>query len=293
MRLPEFSEFSFGFALTENLMNGSYLPGVRGAPTFPNLYSEGKAGGGYDVEIPAKGVPLFLQFKIPQVVTKSTKKRPAGFALPYYRMHLLRRKFSLQHQSLLTHAKQRRLVFYSAPLFHTTNNLNSYYDRREVPKNCAFFRPQQIGPLDDAAHYVAYEKPSKVGWLFSDPVQLEGGIDFEHFVVEVQRSLSITRVQETNSEFFKSLAEEMIQTVRDTVLHAEYLAREQSLQQRDIFSPAWQVGYDESPQMRAERIEHQSREWFRSLLDRFPPPAAAGYMARFYLDCELIIIGRD
>jgi hypothetical protein len=274
-------------------MNGGYLPGVRGAPTFPNLYNEGKAGGGYDVKIPKKGAPLYLQFKIPQIVTRSSGKCPPGIIPPYYRMHLMRRKYSLQHQSLLTHARRGRLVYYSSPTFHTTDDLNTFYGDREVPLNSVFISPDVIGALTDEPHHVAYPKTGKEAWLCSAPVQLDGHIDFEHFRSNLHQSLSVERRQDTNAQFFKALAEEITQTLRSTVLQAERQARERPPQQRDEFSPAWQVGYEEAPEVRAERIENRSRQQFQLLLDRFPLPAAVGYMARFYLDCELIIVGSD
>jgi hypothetical protein len=131
----------------------------------------------------------------------------------------------------------------------------------------------------------------KEAWLCSSPVQLDGNIGFEHFHSELYQRLSVGQV--TNAQFFKDLAEEIIQTLKSTVLRAEHQARERDTQQGDQFSPAWQVGYEEAPELRAERIENRSREQFHLLLERFPLPAAVGYMARFYLDCELIIVGSD
>lgn len=48
---PEMSEFSYGFAFTNELMTS---PGghVIAAPEFPSLQKEGTPGGGYDVKIP-------------------------------------------------------------------------------------------------------------------------------------------------------------------------------------------------------------------------------------------------
>lgn len=59
---PEMSEFSYGFAFTNELITvpGAY---VVGALEVPSLQKEGKPGGGYDVKIPF-GSPLFLQFKL-------------------------------------------------------------------------------------------------------------------------------------------------------------------------------------------------------------------------------------
>ena len=79
----EFSEFSFGYALTEAFIWDMGLPMV-GAPIFPNLFTEGQPGGGYDVRIPAVGLPIFLQFKLSEVIVKSSKYLPPIFSLPYY-----------------------------------------------------------------------------------------------------------------------------------------------------------------------------------------------------------------
>jgi hypothetical protein len=60
---PDFSEFSYGYAVTEELV-ASLKATVVAAPIFPSLYEEGKKGGGYDVKIPLSGKPIFLQFKL-------------------------------------------------------------------------------------------------------------------------------------------------------------------------------------------------------------------------------------
>jgi hypothetical protein len=298
LRYPEFSEFSFGFALTENLINGSYLPGVKGAPTFPNLYSEGKAGGGYDVKIPAKGFPLFLQFKIPQVITRATSKQPAGFSRPYYRMHLLRRKHSLQHQSLLSHANRGRLVYYVTPTFHTTTDLNRHYDKRAVPQNSIFIRPNQIGPLDDSGHHVAYMKNSNVAWLCSEPTQLEGGINCEHFLLDLKKSVGLNYAKAITSAFFEMLADEIIETRRDLILESGFHGKQRPFKKHGENGSLWdELAPDIPPNLlarvmaQAERVEDRTREHFHTLRDRYPLPAAVGYMARLYLDCELIIMG--
>jgi len=59
---PDISEFSYGFALTHELIALAGEP-LRAAPIFPSLIEEGRAGGGYDVHLDVPGFPLFLQFK--------------------------------------------------------------------------------------------------------------------------------------------------------------------------------------------------------------------------------------
>jgi hypothetical protein len=52
---PEISEFSYGFALTNEIVG--WAP-VNAAPLFPSLIEEGRAGGGYDVALNLSGVAV-------------------------------------------------------------------------------------------------------------------------------------------------------------------------------------------------------------------------------------------
>lgn len=60
---PDFSEFSYGYCVTDDLINGRGMA-VKAAPVFPSLIQEGKKDGGYDVRLERPGLPLFLQFKL-------------------------------------------------------------------------------------------------------------------------------------------------------------------------------------------------------------------------------------
>ena len=68
---PEISEFSYGFALTNELVGWAPL---AAAPIFPSLLEEGKAGGGYDVHLDAPGTPLYLQFKRSDCMKRKSAK---------------------------------------------------------------------------------------------------------------------------------------------------------------------------------------------------------------------------
>lgn len=292
MRLAEFSEFSYGYAITDNLINGGKLYGMRGAPVFPSLYKEGQASGGYDVMIPRKGAPLFLQFKVPQVVTRASKKTPPMYGRPYYRMHLRIASHSIQHLSLLEHERQGRLVFYAAPLLHTTQALDASFDKKEVPKESIFVRPSQIGPLDDRPHCIAYSPLQRNAWLYSEPRQIEGRIDSNKFFSDIQSSLREAQLRKNDTEYFKALADEMIGSLAEASLKAERMAAEGELLHDDLFSPTWKYKISkETPQIRAESVESVARQSYRLAVERFGPIKAAGYLARFFLDCELLIMG--
>ena len=71
-----YSEFSFGYAFTENLIR-STSSGAAIAPYFPNLRDEGSLG--YDVDIRLPGRPLFLQFKLPdRTIKNNVRARPGA-----------------------------------------------------------------------------------------------------------------------------------------------------------------------------------------------------------------------
>ncbi len=266
---------------------------VRGAPVFPSLRSEGKKGGGYDVEIPRSGAPLFLQFKIPQVVTRKSIMQPPGFSLPYYRMHLRPCRHSTQHQSLLRHEGRGRLVYYVTPVFHKTEDLNKYYDSHEVVHNSAFVRPRQIGKLDDDPHYVAYMLGNSNGWLRSQLTRLDGRINSRHFFDEIEHSLDIVPPATIGHDFFSPLAEEIIETVGDVAREVEQRARERPPSTREQFSPTWEEGYYSAVEEVVQKRKENVRNRYLSLGDHFSPAGQVGYLARFYLDSELFILGRE
>jgi hypothetical protein len=174
MAAPEFSEFTYGYVLTDTLVR-VVLPGLKRAPFFPSLIAEGSTGGGYDVQIPAFPLPLFLQFKIPQVITRRSSLTPTGYWPPYYRLQL-RTKKPDQHSLLLELERREPLVFYVAPLFHTTADLDRHFVRKTAHAQSVFISPSAIGKLDSASHHVAYQPGAATYWLHSEPHPLDGHI---------------------------------------------------------------------------------------------------------------------
>lgn len=80
---PNISEFSYGYALTDELVHASGIT-ITGAPVFPSLYSEGQAGGGWDVRIDRPGVPLFLQFKLSDKMKRGNCRERANTGLAFH-----------------------------------------------------------------------------------------------------------------------------------------------------------------------------------------------------------------
>ena len=154
---PEISEFSYGFALTNELVGWVAL---SAAPVFPSLIEEGKAGGGYDVKLDRPGVPLFLQFKRSHcMVRRTAKEHQAVVALggtlnvPYYRFPITEATTSDQHELLLALDDGSNLVFYADLRFPKT---------REIVKDCLCFRGRR-GVEKGKWQRIAFARPALRG----------------------------------------------------------------------------------------------------------------------------------
>lgn len=168
---PDISEFSYGFALTSELVQSHGLQRA-GAPVFPSLKSEGSPGGGFDVKLP--GLPVFLQFKLSDCLTTKNAHHHAKLGLPYYRFKIRAPKYSKQHDLLLALEAQHNVVFYTAPRFHTPDELNNAFSNSKIVERNAFVAPATIGPLPDVEeHFVSFSPKGLLGIFNSEPRVIE------------------------------------------------------------------------------------------------------------------------
>ena len=172
-----YTEFSFGYAFTENLIRSS-AQAPAGAPQFPNLVQEAQLG--YDVRIDLPACPIFFQFKLPELMVRDTAKEISVHQLPgihcnFFRMSLMKRNLSYQHQHLIRLEQQHPgRVLYATPTMQTPATFNSAYNQASVHLNSALFSPTDIGPLpDDKQHVVSYRANSTIGWRCSSPQQVK------------------------------------------------------------------------------------------------------------------------
>jgi hypothetical protein len=192
MATSEFTEFSFGYALTDSLVGA--LGALSKAPVFPSLIQEGSSGGGYDIELPTIPIPLFLQFKIQQVMVKASTLMPPGYAPVYYRMPL-RTKAPNQHRLLiaLESSKPHAIVRYATPLFHAITDLDKYYLARTVHTQTAFLSPSAIGRLDAKPHHISYSPGAPIYWRHSRPEPLDGDFGFGSLVEHIEKAAHVAR----------------------------------------------------------------------------------------------------
>jgi len=154
----QFSEFTYGYCVTEDLVVGKGTT-ITGAPIFPSLIEEGQQGAGYDLKLERPGIPLFIQFKLVHQMVRDTamEAKKGQFKAPFYRMHLRRRSLSDQHESLLSLEQSGFEVYYAAPAFHTIEDLNKNYLANCMWDRSFKIRPSKIGKiLDDKNHHVSF-----------------------------------------------------------------------------------------------------------------------------------------
>jgi len=180
------------------------------------------------VQIPLKPVPIFLQFKIPQVVRRRNTQMPPGFDIPYLRMHL-RTKRPNQHQLLLALESTGKLVYYAAPDFWRTRELDEHFTNGIVHERSWYFSPARIGTLDDQPHYVAYRPGNGVAWRHSKPHLLAGRFDAKNFARELSGAVEKAKAQEPLS-FLNQIKHEIVK-----ITHMEIMKLPPQLTEPEIY----------------------------------------------------------
>jgi hypothetical protein len=258
---PDFSEFSYGYAITEELV-ASLKASVIAAPVFPSLYEEGQKGGGYDVKIPLAGKLIFLQFKLSDYLerTNSKEHRDGILSIPYYRMHIRPTKHSDQHNLLLDLEASGESVFYIAPEFHLPSELNDFYLRKVVVANSAAFSPRDIGPLpDDEEHYIVFERSTTTAFRCSaEPMKIQK-TPLKEGLAPLLKSRDIQTRQ---------LSEDGLRTIVNRML--------------DVLNKG-----EARLQSRKKSVDIEGVR--RITLDR-SPVESIGYIARTFFDAELLIL---
>ena len=166
----EFSEFSYGFAVTHGLLKDK--PSIDVAPHFPSLVEEGKVG--YDLKLGFPGLPTYLQFKLSDRLTRRPAKYWDNYHEPYFRFDITPLTVSQQHNLLKDLADSGEEVFYVAPLFWSANQFNEAFRDSQVAARSMWLPLGQLPSLtDDEPHHVTFTGPADPSW-HTDRWNLEG-----------------------------------------------------------------------------------------------------------------------
>ncbi|MBW9113306.1 hypothetical protein JNB88_06545 [Rhizobium cauense] len=132
------------------------------------------------MQIAFPAVPLFFQYKLPELMTRASAFEIAGgqcpgLTLEFFRIALMRRDVSDQHRLLIGwESRYPGQVFYAAPCLRDCAAFNTAYNSASVASRSILFSPTQIGPLpDDKVHTIAYKPGLSYGYFCSQPRQIE------------------------------------------------------------------------------------------------------------------------
>jgi len=211
---PDISEFSYGYALTENIvLNNAFS--LKAAPLFPSLFQEGQQGGGYDVRLPFDGAPMFLQFKLSDCMVRGNAKEATKLGLPYYRMHIRSTRHSDQHPMLLDLENSGELVYYVSPLFHKPDELNDAYLHRHVIQRSIWVKPSEIGELVDGdEHYLAFNHDHDPQFCSKPRIINKELTSSENFYRDTLRHIVESKSKTQDRQSIQKLADEMIGILR-------------------------------------------------------------------------------
>jgi hypothetical protein len=283
MSSDPFSEFSYGYAAVREIER---MENAIEAPEFPSLYKEGQEGGGYDVRINF-GIPLFIQFKLVEQLVRKSAKHYKLLGVPYYKMPIRSGKYK-QHKMLVDLQSSGENVFYLAPEFHLTAELNHYYLNNKVIENSAAFSPKDIGYIkDNEYHYVIFQKESDSGYFCSSTPKEIKKYELSKSLKEVL-TLSDAGPKRLDETYWNAVSNKMIQIIEETkAMKFERPSRKipsTSLSEEKAIEHIEKMAY-----VTQKIIEPSVFDNSYEYLKKHPGIYAVGQMARIFFESELLI----
>lgn len=162
------SEFSYGYGATREAEQLLATVGISTTPFLPSLLHETELG--FDVAFDRPGLPLLLQFKLGQLLTRFVRKDltvpPPDIDRPFWRYKIDTAEIDGQFQMLLKAAEDGAEVYYVAPRFSDWTDYIDYFKSGSVLENSLLTSPAYIRiALDsvhatDGPHRVVYDQDS-------------------------------------------------------------------------------------------------------------------------------------
>lgn len=190
IRKADFTELSYSFAFTENLMR-MHSPFGAVYPWFLFPFEETIFGPDMAMPLYHNGWNVcFFQFKRPELVNSKNKKTfiicNRKNLYTYFRIRLYK-KYSYRQQRALAKLdkkmkkkkinKIKRCVFYAAPEFVSYSDISKHFFSGNVVKHSALFSATEIKKAkklsNKTQHNIVYEANSRYGCLCSEPVKIK------------------------------------------------------------------------------------------------------------------------
>ena len=240
-----YTEFSFGFAFTENLIRSRRLA-PDGAPYFPNLIQEARLG--YDVRLGFNGRPVFYQFKLPELMIRSNAKELAdpnlvagGLTLPFFRMPIMKTTISNQHNTLVNLELQGLgSVQYASPNFQDVHAFNAAFSGCRVHSDSILISPGVIGQINDAdQHHYIYNTGAATGWFCSEPKKvpyLTGGDSVEKLISGISKDggMPVTEIPEKTLDAIREVLPNAERSNLGSIFETQLREAKESVERVDV-----------------------------------------------------------
>ena len=313
MVAPDFSEFTFGYAVTRHIED--MLGGRVAVPNHPTQAQEAVLG--YDVDFLSHGEPVFIQFKRSSVMKrKDCTEFSSVFApwfedhRPFFRMHLHRNNGYQQHMALCSLERRSGFVArYCTSNVANKQELDIHYSAGNIFGACTFMRPSSI-LLPDITHhhFVSFHPNLPFRVVFSErgtPFKNDGDLFGELRGRGAEEPLRVVeRLRQAIQTFDDLGAQNIFQSERRTM----YENREANTAAKDImeYLRREELSYYFSRRFPLEYLGEPSRDMleyqpdFSTETDKLGPDSFGGsvikrlaYEAYRWADAYLVSIPRD
>ena len=169
-------------------------------PRYISKQEEEKKG--YDIAFEEYIYPVYIQYKISTLLTRSNAKYWSEFKGPYYKFNLHRKNKYKQHNTLVELAKSAK-TYYCAPAFFTRDALLLYHRNKKVVGNSVFVEIGQLGKITTSEQHCICFSPNLIKkTMHSEPVNIEFTLSKELF-----REFKPVKLSDFIKSAYKLLAE--------------------------------------------------------------------------------------
>ena len=162
------SEFSYGYGITRDVEALLASVGVRTVPFLPSLLQEKQIA--FDVGFGGRGVPIVLQFKLGQSLTRFYRSDPNHVVplleRPFFRFSINTAEPDGQFETLLKAETDGAEAYYVAPRFTDWPQYVKFFEDGEVLERSAMVTPGEIRASlvakgsADGPHRIVYDSNS-------------------------------------------------------------------------------------------------------------------------------------
>lgn len=176
----EFSEMQYAYGATRELEFGTWLFPPLGIPYLPSQRKEVELG--YDVAFKGLYAPVFIQYKVPDKLTRNYAKEWRLFYGPYFRFMIYPETVSPQHNILINLSKNQQFVFYLAPAFISYAEYYKYFNSRSITEESIFVPCNLLPRAYEEYHHIVYSNVSRGFYWCSEAEPITGVLGIKDMI---------------------------------------------------------------------------------------------------------------